>query len=132
MRQNGLIDRRIISFAYHRTTSQSTIVFGEPDLSMIKSTSINATLPIVSKGILYFVRLEESKIGGVSLSSSSDYALIDTGTSLIAIPSSPYYSLIQFYNDKGGRLQYCGSEICAYCSNLDRSSLVLTLGSNTF
>ena len=79
-------------------------MFGEPDFSHMTSTSLNATIPLVSKGILYFVSISDTSIGGVTLSSSSGYALVDTGTSLLAIPSSPYYTLIKFYNDNGASL----------------------------
>lgn len=56
MQNAGLIDRQALSLAYHGTDEQTTLVFGEPDLSLASGTS-NATIPIVAKGILYFVSL---------------------------------------------------------------------------
>lgn len=71
MLQNELIDSTILSFAYHDTDMQTKLTFGEPDYSLALSSSINATIPLLSKGILYYVQIYESQIGGKSIGKDS-------------------------------------------------------------
>ena len=71
MLKNELIDKRVLSFAYHKTNKQTKLVFGEPDYSMVESRSVEASIPLVAQGILYFVQIFKSERGGTTLSSSN-------------------------------------------------------------
>ena len=46
LKKNGLIDRQVLSFALHKQGEHSSIIFGDPDLSLVSSASVNVTMPM--------------------------------------------------------------------------------------
>ena len=85
---NNVISERQISFRYTDENSRdpSILILGRYDSSLIKPTDQNITLTLQSKGTLYAVELTGAKFAGQSIGSSSDVAIVDTGTSLIIAP----------------------------------------------
>ena len=66
------------------------------------------SIPLQLKNLNYYVELNGCKIGGYSLSVNvNEAAVLDSGTSLMAVPSEVYLGLIKFYTDKGANLKRC-------------------------
>ena len=90
-----LISERTLSFALRSVNRESVMLFGEPDLSLANGFSLNATMDIIDRGILYFVPLFRSYFGGLEVSASGVVpALLDTGTSLIVMPKAAFSKLV--------------------------------------
>ena len=133
MKDAGIIDRRTISFAFHGTAEQTTLTFGEPDMSLAPKNTENGTFPLASSNFLYFVNMYSSKINDTSLgTSSSTLALIDTGTSLLAIPQNEYSTLLNYYADNGATYYSCGGLVCVPCDQLVKVNLTVQLGAHEF
>lgn len=44
----GIIDRRSLSFAFHGTAEQTTLTFGEPDMSLAPKNTQNGTFSLAT------------------------------------------------------------------------------------
>ena len=79
------------------------------------------------------MNIYSSAINDTSLGTSSNtLALIDTGTSLLAIPSTEYINFLSYYQGKGATLYSCGGLICVPCDQLVEASLSVQLGGHVF
>ena len=97
--------------------------FGEVNPQFISDPDKKVSLPLIYKGILYFVSLSASYYGNQQLSYTSAPALVDTGTSLIVAPISPMVNLLKYLRSQTGSLYTCmgGSLYCVECAGLDMS-----------
>ena len=102
-------------------------------MSLAPSNTLNGTFPLARDDLLWFVNIYSSKIDGTSLGTSSNaLALIDTGTSLLAIPSTEYSNLLNYYQDQGATFYTCGGLICVPCDQLVQVNMTVQLGAHTF
>ena len=108
--------------------------FGEVNSAFISDPQKKVSLPIIYKGILYFVELSATHYGNTLLSDMSAPALIDTGTSLIAAPIAPLVTLLKYLRSQTGSLYTCmgGALYCVECAGLDMSeTLQFSFGDHT-
>lgn len=121
LKKHGIINELTLSFKYRPVGEESTMGFGEINPQLIEGTT-KIEMPIIYKGILYFVNLAKSYYGPTQLSFDDAPALIDTGTSLIAAPLQPFITLLRYLKEKTGHLYTClgGSLYCVPCAGIDK------------
>lgn len=130
---HGYIDRRVfditLSSDWTKNDTDSRIIFGSTDFS-----SDNYTLQVTNTGY-WSVEMENATYDGKSLNIESTVAILDTGTSFLAINSYDFDTL----SDRiiGEKIKDCGEtyEGLIYCncsSKSEFSTISVSMGGHTF
>jgi len=126
MVNQGLLDKAVFSFYLGDTTDQSEVVFGGIDESHYSGKLIK--LPVRRKAY-WEVELDSIKFGKEEAAMENTGAILDTGTSLIALPSS----LAELLNKEIGAKKGWNGQYTVDCAKRDSlPGLTFKLGGHDF
>ena len=93
---SGIIDKKMFSFSFGGSDEASKVMFGGFDLKYAKKNETVAWHKL-SNTNYWTVKLTGAKLGNLTITTSTDQAIIDTGTSYILIPRFDFEQLQEVF-----------------------------------